>query len=380
MSKDAVSQDMFRGDLLSCPDMIETARSKEIPIGNSVDAQIELILCENSLCIKDLLRHQEYSIALPSEQVTILKNAIHLQVDHLIQREYFEKNDDIVEIVSIRGNTLNGACITYLESRLPENREWIDMFSKAERTYFGYSCEDEKVYFAKHAQKFLDFQEGLEKVKGLIAEFEEKELSDIGKTLLLLVGGPSGGGKTKLTKALFKHYEDKTIELSTDNFYKGKEQMFKEDVCIENEPDFDNPNAIDFEQYVRCLVELLDGKDVLQPEYDFVTSQRITGTKELKAKRYVFGEGIFDLRDDFVPSECDIPNTKIIRVAVVVELFELLIRRIRRDMNRKNGSPIKILQYIKKFVEPSYKKYIMNSLHSADIHIKNTYNPDHDPY
>lgn len=346
----------------------ETAIREQISLlVENTHENIQAVLDGRTLIIKDSKYKKHYEIELAENIVKTMKRTTRDEVNLTIEREVFQKEEDILEIISIRGNILNGAVIGHTETNNPEYKKWIDNWTMKDRNYFGYSSEIEEQFYLEHEKEFVGLEEGLQKA---IEKIEEMGVD------LVEMAGPSGGGKTKAKDKMFERYKDNTIVTSTDNFYKGLEQMEIEKLFVNGEPDFDNPSAIDSAEFVQFLTDLLHGKTAYEPQYDFMTSKRTGELKEIQPARLTIAEGIFNLRQEFCPNTDAIPGKKVLRIAVLVELFELLIRRIRRDMIRKGYSPIGILKYIKEFVEPSYKKFILQSLR-ADIYILNRHNPEY---
>ncbi|MFN7160869.1 MAG: uridine kinase [Candidatus Gracilibacteria bacterium] len=354
----------------------EKVEKLTIGLAGNTKEQIYALLQGDTLIINDVKRNDTYEMKLAEKAIQSIRGRAREDIHLTIEREKLKKKGDLLEIISIRGDVLNGAVIGHAKTRSKTRQKWIDTLTMDDRNYFKYATEEEEVYFETYKDRFVSMKEGLAQIENLIAELEVQNPEETLGKLLLLIGGPSAGGKTKLTKALFARHEDRAVELSTDHFYKGKKQMKKEKIFKGKKPDFDNPNALKSEEFVQCLVDLLHGRKTTSPRYDFNISSPV-GTKDIEPKEYLFAEGIFDLLEEFSPDPSNIPHSTIIRVAVVVEMFELLIRRIRRDMERKGDSPIVILKYIKEFVEPAYKNWIIKTMNSAQIHIHNKNEPDY---
>lgn len=350
----------------SSHEVMRTGTSDATLLVENTKEQLLAVIDAHQVILYDDNRHESYPIVLKEPLVLDTEKEIQM----CIEREIFEKHGDIMEVLVLRGNILSGALVSHLSSQDPQLNKWIATLGSEDRRYFGPGGKKEENYVQNRGEKFLSFSEGM----NTIIEALEKNISspEIQKQLLV-IAGPSGSGKTKLMEALAEYFDEGAVEVSTDAFYKGVDQMTKEDVLLEGVPNFDDPRAIDHKGFVAAVTELLKGQPVTIPTYDFESSMPSTCVESLSPKPQVFVEGIFDLREEFLPDLQNLSEVQVLKVAVFVELFELLLRRIKRDMVRKAHSPVAIFKYIKEFVEPAYTSSIIESLATADIHIHNTH-------
>lgn len=140
--------------------------------------------------------------------------------------------------------------------------------------------------------------------------FQQRCISEIatqiqsrGKVRLVLIAGPSSSGKTTSAKKLALEleaigYRPKVISL--DNYYVGRENNPKDE---NGNYDYECLEALDIELINNNLVDLLDGKIVDIPSYNFTL-----GTREYKGKTMQLGEndilimeGIHGLNDRLTP-------------------------------------------------------------------------------
>lgn len=135
--------------------------------------------------------------------------------------------------------------------------------------------------------------EGKAKELILLSEaLHEKKIAEMadmiteGKKRIILIAGPSSSGKTTTAKRL-------SVQLRVnglDPLYMGTDDYFVErcDTPLDEEgkPDYEGLDALDIELFNSNMNDLLAGKEVDLPEFDFVN-----GTK-------VFGKRIMSIRDD----------------------------------------------------------------------------------
>lgn len=146
----------------------------------------------------------------------------------------------------------------------------------------------------------------------LSEKFYENQLSDIANKIyenkknikIVLIAGPSSSGKTTTAKKLSIYLKSKglkTHSLSTDDYFVEREETPKHK---DGSYDFECVEAVDVTLFNRTLVDLLNGKEVNLPEFNF-----ITGKKEYKGKTLKLGnddviivEGLHAINEKLTPA------------------------------------------------------------------------------
>jgi len=131
----------------------------------------------------------------------------------------------------------------------------------------------------------------------------EKKIASIAEMIkasgkrIVLIAGPSSSGKTSFAKRLciqLKVSGLKTLYLGTDDYFVDRDQL----VYDENgERDFESLNAVDVELFTRQMNDLLDGKVVDIPEFNFLTGVKEYGhrVQSINNKTVIVIEGIHGL-------------------------------------------------------------------------------------
>ncbi len=152
-------------------------------------------------------------------------------------------------------------------------------------------------------------------VDGTISDFirinealQEKKIADIAagiesrrETLrVILIAGPSSSGKTTFTKRLAVQLHAQGLEprlVSVDDYFVSREETPRDE---EGGLDFESIRAIDVELLNDHLLQLLEGRTVTLPRFDFRTGTRnFTGpTIELDPRVVLLIEGIHCLNDE----------------------------------------------------------------------------------
>jgi uridine kinase len=110
----------------------------------------------------------------------------------------------------------------------------------------------------------------------------EKKIARIADTItnrredlrLVLVTGPSAAGKTTFSKRLSAQLQVNGIRplaLSMDNYFVNRESCPRDE---NGELDFEALDALDLELFNRHLADLLEGREVSVPRFDFETGRR----------------------------------------------------------------------------------------------------------
>lgn len=127
------------------------------------------------------------------------------------------------------------------------------------------------------------------------------------KIKFVLLAGPSSSGKTTTSFLIKKYLQDEGIGsrvLSLDDFFVArKETPLWEDGSL----NFESINAIDWKLFDECVENLLEGKEVVLPRYNFFTGEReLSDTKVSLNNEIIIIEGLHALNkiiDNFIPLE-----------------------------------------------------------------------------
>lgn len=180
--------------------------------------------------------------------------------------------------------------------------------------------------------------------------------------VLVFIAWWSASWKTsQVAKRLDYYYKDDSIILSMDNYYRWKDYVEKNNIT------FDQPEAIDIELFHKHLKILLNWKEVMIPNYDFINSKPIYDSIKIIPKKLIIVEGLFTLNESFN----DISDLKIF---VETSVNWRLIRRILRDVKRTWQKVEEIIEIFEKVVNPMHEIYIEPQKNIADLIILNEFN------
>lgn len=163
---------------------------------------------------------------------------------------------------------------------------------------------------------------------------------------VVLITGPSSSGKTTLCKRLsiqLKACGLRPVSFSTDDYFVNRVDTPK---LPDGSYDFDNFETVDHAALERDVLDLLDGRAVSIPEYNFVTGIREYKGKTLSLAPYtvLLIEGIHALNPRLIPGVPDSAKFKIFTSTLTsISLDDhnwiptsdnRLLRRIIRDYNK----------------------------------------------
>ncbi|PWA96192.1 P-loop containing nucleoside triphosphate hydrolases superfamily protein [Artemisia annua] len=161
------------------------------------------------------------------------------------------------------------------------------------------------------------------------------------------IGGPSGSGKSSLAEKVASVIGCSVI--SMENYRTGADEG-------------NELNSIDFDLLFQNLQDLLKGKDILTPLFDFQQKRRI-GTKEIKSTSFgvVIVDGTYALH-------ARLRSLLDIRVAVVGGVHFSLLSKVQYDIGDSCS-----LDNLIDSIFPLFRKHIEPDLHHAQIRINNSF-------
>ncbi|MCL2681902.1 MAG: nucleoside kinase [Bacteroidales bacterium] len=111
---------------------------------------------------------------------------------------------------------------------------------------------------------------------------------------MVLISGPSSSGKTTFSKRLDVQLQVMgltPVVIELDNYFKNREDTPRDE---NGDYDFETIDALDVDFFNEQLVELLDGKEIQSPTFNFYTGQREFrgNTLQMKERSILVMEGI----------------------------------------------------------------------------------------
>lgn len=177
------------------------------------------------------------------------------------------------------------------------------------------------------------------------------------------ITGGSGSGKTFFLKSLAERFTDKEIcIISQDNYYHPREQQKKDERGVIN---FDLPEAIDHELFLRDILQLKKGEVLSKTEYTFNNPNASPKTLTFKPAPVLVIEGLFVQYFPAIDKELDL------KIFIEAKDYVKLSRRIRRDNEERGYDLDDVLYRYHHHVMPVYESLIEPLKHQADLVIPN---------
>lgn len=179
------------------------------------------------------------------------------------------------------------------------------------------------------------------------------------KPIIIGVTGGSGGGKTSVSRAILNSFPNARIAMiQHDSYYKDQSHISFEERVKTN---YDHPLAFDTDFMIQQLKELLAGRPVDIPIYDYKEHTRSNRTFRQEPQDVIIVEGILVLEGERLRELMDI------KLFVDTDDDIRIIRRIQRDMVERGRSLESIIEQYTSVVKPMYHQFIEPSKRYADI-------------
>ncbi|MBN2049086.1 MAG: hypothetical protein JW760_01475 [Spirochaetales bacterium] len=195
---------------------------------------------------------------------------------------------------------------------------------------------------------------------------------------IIIISGPSSSGKTTTTIKIgdaLKQQGYSLTALNVDNYYFDLADQPKDS---HGDYDYETPQAIDLALINRHLKDLLSGREIEVPFYNFKTGNRegISGRMKIGKKDIILIDSLHGMFDEMTEG---IPDEKKFRLYIET-LAQLkgpdgrflrwtdmrMLRRMVRDMQFRNYKPEQTLTHWH-YVRRSELRYIVPRLTAADV-------------
>ena len=195
---------------------------------------------------------------------------------------------------------------------------------------------------------------------------------------IVIIAGPSSSGKTTTTIKVGEALRAAGVELvaiNIDHYFFNLEMHPKDEF---GDYDYETPQALDLDLINRHLVELLDGREIRTPHYDFKTGQRTLDVHPLRLgpNQVLLIDSLHGLYEGMTRS---VPASRKFRLYIET-LGQLrdeagnfmrwadnrLLRRMIRDSWNRNLQPLQTIAHWH-YVRRSELKNIIPFIGSADV-------------
>lgn len=172
------------------------------------------------------------------------------------------------------------------------------------------------------------------------------------------IAGGSCAGKTTLARALAERLGDNATYLAFDEYYRDHGHLSIEERALVN---YDHLDSLDHELFLRHLDDLVAGRPVEVPVYDFATHCRTDKTRTLEPRPLVVADGILLFAVPGITERMDL--------SVFVDAPEelRLARRVYRDIRERGRTAESVQAQFAATVAPSHRLFVQPFREGSDL-------------
>jgi uridine kinase len=179
------------------------------------------------------------------------------------------------------------------------------------------------------------------------------------RPLVIGLAGGSGSGKSTVVREIVRGVAPEPVTLlHHDAYYRDFSDLTYEERSKIN---FDHPTSLETELLVQHVDELIEGRSVAVPTYDFHTHTRNADTLPVAPTRVLIIDGILVLAEPELRARMDV------KVYVDTDADVRLLRRLRRDVEERGRSVDSVLTQYERTVRPMHLEFVEPSKRWADI-------------
>lgn len=176
---------------------------------------------------------------------------------------------------------------------------------------------------------------------------------------LIGIAGGSGSGKSTFAEkitSLVNHQD--VVHIHQDWYYLAKQPPENH---LNGKPNFDHPNAFDWDLMISQLTELREGKSIQCPVYDFKTSSRRNETQRVGPAKVALFEGIHALWNE------DLRRLMDLKIFLSVDADIRFIRRLHRDVRERGRDLDSVINQYYDTVRPMHRQFLEPTSQFADL-------------
>ena len=187
------------------------------------------------------------------------------------------------------------------------------------------------------------------------------------KPLIIGVAGGTASGKTTIANAIMERINHpQMVMIQHDAYYKDASHL---PLAERAKINFDHPDALETNLMVRHLRELIAGRSIEMPVYDFSTHARLKKGIVKKPAKVIIIEGILIFCEQALRDLMDV------KIFVDTDSDLRFIRRLKRDIQERQRSMESVIGQYLGTVRPMHIAFVEPSRKYADIIIPEGHNP-----
>ena len=167
--------------------------------------------------------------------------------------------------------------------------------------------------------------------------------------LIIGIAGGSGSGKSTIARLIAEKFGDDVTVLRHDDYYKAQHDLTLEERAKQN---YDCPEAFDTALMAEHIRALRSGQAIDCPVYDYMIHDRSAETRRIEPRPVLLIDGILVLAD------ARLRNLMDIRIFVDTDADIRILRRIRRDVNKRQRTLESVMEQYLATVKPMHEAYV----------------------
>lgn len=178
-------------------------------------------------------------------------------------------------------------------------------------------------------------------------------------TIIIGICGGTGSGKTTVIEKIIENLDScKYTIIKHDDYYKENDSLTMEE---REKINYDHPFSLDNDLLKENIQDLLKGRSIIKPLYDFTVHNRKKETEEVIPTDIIILDGILIFEDSELRKLMDI------KIFVDTDADVRILRRIKRDIEERGRTLDSVINQYLKTVKPSHEQFIEPYKKYSDI-------------
>jgi len=179
------------------------------------------------------------------------------------------------------------------------------------------------------------------------------------KPILIGIAGGTGSGKSTVANEIYNALPKESIaKIEQDSYYKDQSALSYEERIKTN---YDHPDAFDTELLISHLEDLIKGKSIEKPIYDFEKHNRGPATVQVDSKDIIILEGFMILVEPKIREMLDI------KLFVDTDADVRIMRRLQRDIKERGRTIDSVINQYLNVVRPMHLQFVEPTKRYADL-------------
>ncbi len=179
------------------------------------------------------------------------------------------------------------------------------------------------------------------------------------KPIIIGICGGTGSGKSTVVEKILESIDACNYSIiKHDDYYKQNDNLSMDE---REKINYDHPFSLDNELLKQNIQDLINGKSIVKPLYDFTVHNRKIETETITPTEFIIVDGILIFEDSELRDIMDI------KIFVDTDADIRILRRIKRDIEERGRTLDSVIDQYIKTVKPSHEQFIEPYKKYADI-------------